>query len=135
MSETRLGVATPSVLPQPTRVLSSSGSTVTATSSSYQDAKPWNDIPKTKTTLGLNVEMMKSPLKGHKYMQRQAQELGNIFRATGVPSMPELVCVMDPHDIETVYRAGDTGYPERFPFYEWQEARKELNKPTGVFME
>jgi hypothetical protein len=59
--------------------------------------------------------------------------IGNIFRLTGAPGMPKSVCVLDPQDIETAYRIGDTDYPERFPFSEWQGVRKELNRPAGVF--
>lgn len=78
---------------------------------------------------------MKNPFKSNEYLEGQARKLGHIFRVTGAPGMPEMVCVLNPLDVETTYRVGDTDYPQRFPFNEWKEARKELNKPRGMFLE
>lgn len=100
-----------------------------------QDAKPWSQVPKTKTTLGLNLELMKNPFRMYEYLQKQAKKLGHMFKLTGVPGLPEMVVVINPKDVEVVYRVGDSGYPQRFPFYEWEEARKELKRSNGMFLE
>ncbi len=99
------------------------------------EARPYSEIPKTKTFLGLNVEMIKDANQMGKYFKKQGDELGSIFRVTGVPSIPEQVCVLDPKDVETAFRVGDNTYPRRFPFIDWINARKELNLPLGMFLE
>ena len=106
-----------------------------ATNMPPYDAKPWSEIPKTKTTLGLNTKLMKNPFKMMEYLQEQNKSLGPVFRLTGTPGMPETVCAMNPEDVESVYRAGDTSYPQGFPFDLWKDARKELNQPLGMFFE
>lgn len=107
----------------------------TGTSNELQQPRPYSEIPKTKTILGLNVEMLQNPASVDKYMIQQIQKLGYIFRITGVPGMPEMLCVSSPRDVEAAYRVGDIEYPERFPFTEWKQARKELNRPLGLFLE
>ena len=69
------------------------------------------------------------------FMEWTTKELGHIFRLPGLPGMPEFVCVVDPADVETVYRTGDTDYPMRFVITEWVRARKEQNQPFGMFLE
>ena len=85
--------------------------------------------------LGLNIDMLKNPSQMADYMERTTKELGHIFKLPGLPAMPEFVCVVDPADVETVFRTGDTDYPMRFPFQDWVRARKELNQPSGMFLE
>ena len=97
-------------------------------------ARPFSEIPKTKTILGLNVELLKDPVMVSDYMERQAQELGPIYKVVGTPGMPDMVCVVSPQDAEKAFRAGDLDYPQRFPFHEWKQARKELNQPCGIFL-
>ena len=125
-----LSSSTPSALPQTNGTLNQEPAT-----RPLQDAKPWSQVPKTKTTLGMNLELMKNPNKVYDYFQKQAEKLGYIFRLTGTPGLPEMVVVVNPKDVEAVFRVGDSDSPRRFPFYEWEEARKELKKPNGMFLE
>jgi len=97
-------------------------------------SKPYSAIPKVKTTFGLNMDMLREPYKAADYFERSFRELGFIFKVDGVPGLPEMVCLADPNDIEKVYRIGDADYPVRFQFADWIEARKELNKPIGMFL-
>ena len=122
--------STPSALPQSNGTLNQEPAT-----RPLQDAKPWSQVPKTKTTLGLNLELLRNPNKVYDYLQKQAQKLGYIFRLTGTPGLPEMVVVLNPKDVEAVFRVGDSDYPQRLPLYEWEEARKELKRSTGMFLE
>ncbi len=99
------------------------------------EARPYSEIPRTKTFLGLNWGMLKDPTRVAEFMREQGDELGSIFRIAGVPGLPEMVCIFDPKDVETAFRVGDSAYPRRFPIKEWTEARKELKHPTGLFLE
>ena len=130
-----------------TRAVSSSASSVqpnltsafhqlekTSSPLTVEAAKSYNEIPKTKTVLGLNMDILRKPTQLAQYMQEQGNQLGPIFRVTGTPGLPEMLCLIDPRDVETVFRVGDGGYPRRFPIPEWVEARKELKKPIGLFL-
>ena len=97
--------------------------------------RPYSEIPKTKTVLGLNFDMLMDPHNAVNYMERQTRRLGHIFRLTGTPGVGEMVCVVEPQDVETVYRLGDAHYPERYPFLEWRQARNERNRSKGLFLE
>lgn len=68
-------------------------------------------------------------------LKKQTDTLGKIFKESGIPGLPPMVFIFDPHDIEKVFRAGDISYPRRFPIDEWVEVRKELNLPKGMFLE
>lgn len=117
-----------SVITGPTRTQATLASNIP------KDAKSWSEIPRTKTTLGLNIKLMKDMTKFHDYLLEQTNILGHVFRLTGLPGLPKsLVCAVNPEDLESIYRAGDTSYPMRFPFDMWKDARRELNKPFGVF--
>ena len=96
--------------------------------------RPYNEIPKTNTVLGLNLDVLKdsSNLVGN--MEKSFHELGHIFKLAGIPGLPTMVCVVDPEDVEKAFRVGDKGYPERFSIWEWKEARKEANAPLGMFL-
>ena len=63
-------------------------------------------MPKTKTVLGLNLDVLKdsSNLVGN--MEKNFRELGRIFKLTGVPGLSTMVCVVDPEDVEKVFRVG-----------------------------
>ena len=98
-------------------------------------ARPYSEIPKTKTFLGLNLDVLRNPAQVGPYMREQADTLGPIFRLAGVPGIPEMVALMDVDDVERAFRAGDSGYPSRFPFTLWIESRKELRQPLGLFLE
>ncbi len=97
-------------------------------------ARPYSKIPRTKTFLGLNMEIMKDPVHIARYMQEQSSKLGSIYRIAGLPGLQEMVCLSDPKDVETAFRVGDVTHPRRFPIPEWVEARKELNMPIGLFL-
>ena len=79
--------------------------------------------------------MMKDAYHFDKYFTQQRDELGSIFRVVGAPGFPEMLFVVDPKDIETVFRVGDISYPRRFPFTEWIQARQEKKWPLGIFLE
>lgn len=96
--------------------------------------KPYSEIPKTKTFLGLNMDTLKHPTQIAQYIHEQATQLGPIYRLTGIPGLQEMVCLTDPKDVETVYRVGDGTHPRRFPIPEWVDARNELKKPIGLFL-
>ena len=98
-------------------------------------AKPYSEIPKNKTFLGLNWEFMKDPTQAAQFFRKLGDSLGPIVRLVGAPGLPEMVMVLDPKDTEAVFRAADNTYPQRFPIQEWIDARKELNQPIGLFLE
>ena len=102
---------------------------------SVVDARPYSEIPKSKTFLGLNMQLLKDPTQMGKFIREQGNELGPIFRLTGVPGMPEMLCVLDTKDLEVVFRVGDNSYPRRLRNPERVEIRKELNQPLGIFLE
>ena len=97
--------------------------------------RPFSEIPKTKTVLGLNLEVMKDPFRITDYAEKTVHELGHIFRITGTPGIPSMVFVVDPKEIEKVYRLGDQDYPKRFPFDMWKKVREDLKIPFGIFLE
>ena len=99
-----------------------------------QPPRPYNEIPKTPTTLGLNLELIRKPFKIVEYLRRVSAELGPIFKVVGTPGQTSMLCVMDPRDVETVFRVGDVGYPERILVEVWRDSLKELNAPSGMFM-
>ena len=102
---------------------------------SDRPVRPYSEIPATKTTFGLNMEVLKDgPQKMPEYMEKQTKLHGNIYRLTGAPGMSAVVCVTDPRDAETVFRVGDHDIPKRFPLDEWKIARKELKQPIGLFL-
>lgn len=99
-----------------------------------ETARPYDEIPKTPTTLGLNLELIRRPFKIVDYFRRVAAELGPIFKVAGTPGLTSMVCVVHPKDVETVFRAGDTDYPERILVEVWRDSLKELNAPSGMFL-
>ena len=109
-------------------------STSESSGQSAETARPFSEIPKTKTTLGLNLEMMRDPSRVADYFTKAAHELGHIFRITGTPGLPPMLCVVDPEDVATVFRVGDKDYPQRFRFEVWERARNELDIPFGMFL-
>ena len=127
--------ATPAIIRTSTSSAKSHSSKDHLNQEQLANAKPWSEIPKTKTTLGVNTELMKNPFKMIEYLQEQNKSLGPVFRLTGTPGMPETVCAMNLEDVESVYRAGDTSYPRGFLFAMLIDARKELNQPLGMIFE
>ena len=84
---------------------------------------------------GLNLEVMKDPYRIVDYTERMVHELGHIFRISETPGLPTTVFVVDPKDIEKVYRLGDQDYPRRFSFDDWKRIRKDLKIPFGMLLE
>lgn len=105
------------------------------TSSQTAMPKPFSDIPKTKTTLGLNIDLIRKPSQLVEYLEKSCRELGSIFKLAGTPGLPEMVCIVDPKDVETVYRSGDTHYPQRQEFPDFKKALQELGLPIGLFFQ
>ena len=104
---------------------------------SDRPVRPYSEIPATKTTFGLNLEVLKKIYNDNKpseYLEKQTKLHGSIYRLTGAPGLSELVCVTDPRDAETVFRVGDHDIPKRLSLGEWKLARKELKKPMGLFL-
>ena len=97
--------------------------------------RPYSEIPKTKTFMGLNLEVIKDPSRLSNYTEKMVHEVGNIFKMTGVPGLPEMLFVIDPKDVEKVYRSGDQEYPMRIPVNELKQVRDELKVPYGMFLE
>jgi len=96
---------------------------------------PYKDIPSPKTFLNLNWDVIKNPTSLVENMEERVRSLGNIYVEKGIPGLPAMVVLTDPKDIETVYRAGDKGYPARFPMKIWVDSRDELKLPYGVFLQ
>ena len=109
-------------------------STSESSGQSAETTRPFSEIPKTKTTLGLNLEIMRDPSNVADHLTKAAHELGHIFRVVGTPGLPPMVCVVDPEDVATVFRVGDKDYPQRFRFEVWERARNELDIPFGMFL-
>ena len=107
-------------------------STSESSGQSAETARPFSEIPKTKTTLGLNLEVMRDPSRVADYLTKAARELGHIFRVVGIPSLPPMLCVLDPEDVATVFRVVDKDYPQRFRFKVWERAWNELEIPLGM---
>ncbi len=101
----------------------------------HVEARPYDDIPSSKFFLNINWDMIKNPKSMPQILKKQTDTLGKIFKESGIPGLPPMVFIFDPHDIEKVFRAGDISYPRRFPIDEWVEVRKELNLPKGMFLE
>ena len=97
--------------------------------------RPYNEIPFIKNFLGLNLEMMKDPYHMVEHTIKIALQHGYIFKMSGPPSMPAFLFVIDPKDVEKVFRVVDAGYPKRFPINEWMQVREELKIPFGMFLE
>ncbi len=102
---------------------------------SEPDLRPFKEIPKTKCFLGVNWEFMKDSKKLVEYVSKQVEQYGTIFRDKPFPGFPELLYVVDPTDIEKVFRVGDKGYPKRLPIKFWYHIRDELKLPYGLFFE
>ena len=101
----------------------------------HLEPRLYQDIPSPKTFLSLNWEVLKNPSKLIENIEDRVRSLGSVYIEKGIPGMPEFVVLVDPKDIETVYRAGDKGYPKRFPLTIWTDTREELKLPYGIFLE
>ena len=93
--------------------------------------KPYTSIPKKK---GLRKYLDYFGPKPHEIALLRYKELGPIFRETlPSPSVPNVLVVCDPDDVEAVIRAdGKWPYREGMPI--WSEVRQSLNIPKGIFL-
>ena len=71
--------------------------------------------------------------KAYRVMQQRVKKLGWIFREKPFPTQPEMLVVVDPDDVQTVFRA-DGKWPSRILLDAWPESRRRANLPTGIFM-
>ena len=85
--------------------------------------------------LGTVVEYSKPEFryKTHKLMLRRVEELGRIFREKPIFYIPEILVVVDPIAVETVYSA-DGKWPNRPLVDVWEDARKQQNIPKGLVL-
>ena len=98
-------------------------------------ARPYNEVPRPKNFLNVNWDVVKNPLGLADHMEKRVKSYGKIYKEKGFPGLPELLFIVDPKDIEKVFRAGDKEYPQRFQLPEWTQARDELHLPYGMFLE
>ena len=100
--------------------------------------KKFLEIPTPKRIPILNFsrdfsKVAKNPFKVVNFIKERVEEFGKIYREKLSPGLPEFLFVLDPNDIEKVFRAGGK-YPRRFPLTEWVVARKQVGVPGGVFL-
>lgn len=97
-----------------------------------ETARPYSEIPSINV-LRLRMKLLWDSSDSANDLRAAVDELGCIFNLT-IPGMPQMVCVVDPKDIEAVFRAGDNDHPERMQIKEWIRSRKETNSPLGLVM-
>jgi hypothetical protein len=106
-------------------------------SSVSNDPKPFSDIPRKPPLpiFGRSLDYIGSSVrdKPYKTFFSRYNELGPIFRERAVITVPEMLIVCDPNDIETVFRA-DGKWGQRLPIDVWEKVRHENNIPWGVFL-
>ena len=71
--------------------------------------------------------------KSYKVLFSRVNELGPIFRERVVSTLPEMLVVCDPNDVEIVFRA-DGVWPLRRNIPVWEELRKWQKIPFGMLM-
>ena len=98
-------------------------------------ARPFSDLPSPNNFLGVNWGLLRDPSSFVDHVDKRVKTIGTIYREKRAPDMPEMLFVVDPEDIEKVYRAGDKGYPMHLPLPGWKESRDELQLPYGMFLE
>ena len=102
-----------------------------------EPAKPYSEIPTKKglPLLGNLLELTSNDnrYKVHKMTRRRFEELGLIFKERFVPSLPEMVIIGDPRDVEAVFRS-EGKWPNRPNIEVWEKARNELSIPLGMLL-
>ena len=71
--------------------------------------------------------------KAYKVFFSRVNELGPIFRERVVSTLPEMLIVCDPNDVEIVFRA-DGVWPIRPNFPVWEELRNLQKIPFAMFL-
>lgn len=97
--------------------------------------RPYSEIPTPKTFLSVSWDLIRDPKRLADNLEKRTKVLGKIFKEKGIPSLPEMVFILDPKDVEKVYRTGDRGYPSRVTISEWIQVHAELKLPIGMFLE
>lgn len=105
---------------------------------SSERIKPYEEIPTPKRIPLLKIsrdfaKVAKNPFQVVNFIKERVEEFGTIYREKVSPGLPEFLFVLDPKDIEKVFRA-DGKYPRRFSITEWIEARKKTGIPVGIFL-
>ena len=106
-------------------------------SENAHDVKPYSAIPTKKGLpfLGRGLDYMGQDVRGkaYKVLFSRINELGPIFRERVVSTLPEMLVVCDPNDVEIVFRA-DGVWPTRDNIPVWEELRKLQKIPLGMLM-
>ena len=106
-------------------------------SKNAHDVKPYSAIPMKKGLpfLGRSLDYIGQDVrdKPHKVLFSRVNELGPIFRERVVSTLPEMLIVCDPNDVEIVFRA-DGVWPIRANLPIWEELRKLQKIPLGMLM-
>ena len=101
------------------------------------EPKPFSEIPAAKgwPLLGTFMDYRKPDTlnKTYRVIQQRVKKLGWIYREKPFPTFPEMVIIMDPDDIQTVFRAEEK-WPTRTPFEVWVNSAKQSGIPTGIVM-
>ena len=112
-------------------------STSSPSSEGAHDVKPYSAIPMKKGLpfLGRSLDYMGQDVrdKAYKVFFSRFNELGPIFRERIVSTLPEMLIVCDPNDVEIVFRA-DGVWPLRPNIPIWEELRKLQKLPLGMVM-
>ena len=99
--------------------------------------KPFSEIPAAKgwPLLGTFMDYGKpgTLYKEYRVMQQRVKKLGWIFREKPLPTYPEMLVVVDPDDVQTVFRA-DGKWPTRITVDMWVESGRHSSVPPGIFM-
>ena len=101
------------------------------------EAKPFNEIPGPHrlpfvgSALAVLSELRKNkPL--YQLQEEWMMKYGTVYRMK-IPSIPEMVMIYDPKDVEMMFRA-EGKYPSRIPFQAIRQARKELKMEMAVLL-
>ena len=100
------------------------------------EAKPFSEIPGPRrlplvgSTLSFLLEVGKKPIL---QLQKELMEKYGMIYRIKVPTIPELIMIHDPQDIEVMFRA-EGKYPSRVPFQVWKQARNELKMEMAVLL-
>ena len=68
----------------------------------------------------------------HQLQEEWMVKYGTVYRVK-IPSIPEMVMIYDPEDVEMMSRA-EGKYPSRIPFQAIRQARKELKMEMAVLL-
>ena len=100
------------------------------------EGKPFSEIPGPRrlpfvgSSLSFLLEVGKKPIL---QLQKELMEKYGMIYRIKVPTIPELVMIHDPQDIEVMFRA-EGKYPSRVPFQVWKQARDELKMEMAVLL-